>query len=334
MELRLRKSIKIFAPGSSLRRRVAYSLAIVRLVLVPVIFLAVYYLFTMGLIVDRIVNVDAPAARLAEQASVEMLDARRAERNYLLLRDPEYVTSNQESVDRVKQALGEIRDLEPAEQSAAQQTLESVALYGQQFAEAVSLTDKPGSTPSERTQEVVRAYQKDLNGLLKQARRKTRAQLIEDLRGQVGSFDVQIAKTLEAGDPTLRRVTPGLQASSQQVLRGASELESRSWARVQQDHKDARHLLYRAEWVLSIVSGLTLLLSVWISFVLPRQVVKPLLDLREAVDHAASGNYQIDFELRGEGEVVELAKSVRNLIAYALDVAPREARQGSGRLQT
>jgi nitrogen fixation/metabolism regulation signal transduction histidine kinase len=93
-------------------------------------------------------------------------------------------------------------------------------------------------------------------------------------------------------------------------------VETRSWARVQRDHEEARHLLYRAEWVLSIVSALTLLLSVWISFILPRQVVKPLLELREAVDHAASGNYLIDFELRGEGEVVELAKSVRNLITH------------------
>jgi len=100
------------------------------------------------------------------------------------------------------------------------------------------------------------------------------------------------------------------------VLQLASELEARSWARVQRDHEEARHLLYLAEWVLSIVSAFTLLLSVWISFVLPRQVVKPLLELREAVDHAASGNYLIDFELRGEGEVVELAKSVRNLITH------------------
>jgi signal transduction histidine kinase len=57
-------------------------------------------------------------------------------------------------------------------------------------------------------------------------------------------------------------------------------------------------------------------LSIWISFVLPRQVVKPLVDLREAVDNAASGNYQIDFELRGEGELIDLAKSVRNLITH------------------
>ncbi|MFZ0758908.1 MAG: hypothetical protein WAM69_03070 [Candidatus Sulfotelmatobacter sp.] len=319
MELGLRKSFKIVAPGLSLRRRVAYSLAIVRLILVPVIFLAVYYLFMMGLIVDRIVSVDAPIARLAEQASVEMLDARRAERNYFLLRDPEYVMANQESLARVKQALEKIRDLGSEEQATTQQALENVTLYGQRFASAVSLTETPGGTPAGRAAEVVAAYEKDLNELLRQARHKTRSQLIDDLRSQVGSFDLQIARTLEAGDPTLRRVTPGLQDSSQQVLQRASQLEGLGWAHVERDHQEARSLLDRAEWVLSIVSGLTLLLSIWISFVLPRQVVKPLLDLKEAVDEAASGNYLIDFELRGEGEVVELAKSVHNLIAHVLD---------------
>ncbi len=64
------------------------------------------------------------------------------------------------------------------------------------------------------------------------------------------------------------------------------------------------------------MSALTLFLSIWISFTLPRQVVKPLVELREAVDQAASGNYEIDFELRGEGELVDLAKSVQNLIAH------------------
>ena len=74
-----RKPFKVFTRGVSLRRRVAYSLAIVRLILVPVIFLAVYYLFRMGWIVDRIVSVDAPTANLAERVTVEMLDARRAD---------------------------------------------------------------------------------------------------------------------------------------------------------------------------------------------------------------------------------------------------------------
>ena len=117
MPWKIRKSFKIFAAGSSLRKRVAYSLAIVRLILVPVIFLAVYYLFVMGRIVDRIVNVDAPAAKLAEQASIEMLEARRAARNYALLRDPEYLQTNQKSLTSVRQILVRIGDLEPGDKT-------------------------------------------------------------------------------------------------------------------------------------------------------------------------------------------------------------------------
>jgi hypothetical protein len=57
MKLGIRRSFKILAPGNSLRRRIAYSLALVRLILAPVILLAVYYLFRMSWIVDRIVTV-------------------------------------------------------------------------------------------------------------------------------------------------------------------------------------------------------------------------------------------------------------------------------------
>lgn len=314
MEVGLRKSFKILAPGSSLRRRVAYSLAIVRLVLVPVIFLAVYYLFAMGWIVDRIVNVDAPVTTLAEQISVEMLDARRAERSYLLLREPEYVKANEQVLAEINATAGKIRSLAPQEQPLTDALFAKIEQYQEEFGKAVALAREPGGTAAERIQRVVQAYEKDLNDLLKESSRHSRARLIDNLRSRVGSFDAQITNTMEAGDPVLRQVAPALQTSSEQVLQAASELESRSWQRVLKDHQAARDLLHRAEWVLSIVSALTFLLSVWISFVLPRQVVKPLVQLRKAVEHAAAGNYQIEFELSGQGEVVELAKSVKRLI--------------------
>src|SRR6266404_4169650 len=106
------RSFKILAPGDSLRRRTAYSLAIVRIILAPVIFMAVYYLFRMGWIVDRIVNVDAPAAALAQQASIEMLEARRAERNYLLLHDATDLATNHDAVAKTEQTLQDIQHLE------------------------------------------------------------------------------------------------------------------------------------------------------------------------------------------------------------------------------
>lgn len=314
MRWKIRKSFKIFAPGSALRKRVAYSLAVVRLILVPVILLAVYYLFAMGRIVDRIVNVDAPAAKLAEQASIEILEARRAVRNYILFQDPEYLRANDESLAKVRQLLMQIGDFEPDEKPAVQEGLDAVNRYDQQFASAVSTMGQRRPDPVQQIREAVQAYEKDLDDLVKAAKHKKRAQLIQDLRARVGSFDARITQAIQEANPAFRHVTPDLMASSQETLQVASELEQRNWARVQMDHREARQLIRRAEWALSIVSAITFLFSVWVSFILPSQVTKPLVRLKEAVDHAATGNYEIDFELHGGGEVVELAKSIQNLI--------------------
>jgi len=313
MRWRIRKSFKIFAPGSSLRKRVAYSLAIVRLILVPVIFLPVYYLFAMGRIVDRIVNVDAPAAKLAEQASIEILEARRAARNYVLFQDPEYLRENQESLTNVRQILSRIKDLEPGEETTVQKGLAAVGQYQQRFASAVSTMGQHKQEPVDRIRQAVTAYEKDLNSLLGERRHKNRAELIQELRTRANSFDTRITEAIQVANPALSQVTPDLRASSQETLELTSGMEQQNWGRVQTDHQEARQLIRRAEWALSIVSAVTLLFSVWVSLILPGQVAKPLVSLKEAVDHAATGNFEIDFELHGGGEVVELAKSVQKL---------------------
>src|ERR1700684_826063 len=138
LKSRMRKTFAIFTPATSLRRRVLYSFALVRLVLAPVILLAVYYLFQMGWIVDRIVSVDAPAATLAQQASIEMQEARRAERNYFLLRDTTYVNTTRNLLAEVTNTLSNIRNLEPEEDATTQKVLGATALYQQQFAVAVA----------------------------------------------------------------------------------------------------------------------------------------------------------------------------------------------------
>src|ERR1700739_4295206 len=128
MRTGIQKSFKILAPGNSLRRRTAYSLALVRLILAPVIFLAVYYLFRMSWIVDRIVNIDAPAATLAQQASIEMLEARRAERNFLLLHDASDLAANHDAVAKTEQTLQDIQSLETNDIEAVQEASHALPL--------------------------------------------------------------------------------------------------------------------------------------------------------------------------------------------------------------
>lgn len=316
---RIGKRLRVFARGASLRRRVAYSLAMVRLILVPVILLAVYYLFSMWWILDRIVSVDAPVATLAEHASISMLDARRAERSYFLLHDPSDLEQNHGSISDLTQLIETIRQLQPTEAQTTQKMLDETNLYQKRLNDAVGRMG-PGSPPAmTRIQGVVRAYENDLNDLLRHANRETRAQLIQALQNQVGSLDAQIAETLVAEDPAFRQITLDLKSSSDDVIRLSSDLEKRSWERVEQDHHEARELVHRAEWVLGIVSFLTLVLSVLVSFILPREAVKPLVDLKAAVDNAAAGNYEIEFEVQGEGEVVQLANSLRKLISHVGD---------------
>ena len=325
MPFRIRKTFAIFTSGTSLRHRVLYSFAIVRLVLAPVILLAVYYLFQMGWIVDRIVSVDAPAATLAQQASIQMLEARRAERNYSLLRDTASVNANHDLLAEITDILIKIRNLEPDEQVTTQNIIEAIQRYRQQFAAAVAAMGQPGNAPRERINTVVRNYERDLNGLVQKDSRKSRAKLVEELRTEVDSFDAEITNTVETGDPTFRPYASDIESSSHEVFNLTSGLEARNWQRVQDDHRNAQGLLRRAEWVVSIVSVLVILLSVWITFALPREIVKPLISLKNAVDDAASGNYHIEFELEGKGEVVDLAKSVRNLISHITQVQQTEA---------
>ena len=316
MKIEVRKLFKILAPGNSLRRRTAYSLTLVRLILAPVIFLAVYYLFRMGWIVDRIVNVDAPAATLAQQASIEISEARRAGLNFLLFRDKEYLVTNRESIDKTQQTFDHILRLEPDEQSPIQQAAEALNLYRQRFAAAAYAFEPSGQAPMDRVRAVVRAYEADLDNLLKRSKYSKRDQLVGELRKRVASFDAKISETAQEGNPKLQRVIEDLQTLSEQILQQASALETVNWDRVQKDHAEAEHLIDQAEWALSIVSAITFLVSVWVSFVLPRQVVKPLLQLKEAIDQAAEGNDEIEFDVQGKGEVVELVESLRRLFAF------------------
>jgi methyl-accepting chemotaxis protein len=287
---------RVFASGVSLRRRVAYSLAIVRLILVPVILLAIYYLFAMGRIVDRIVSVDAPVATLAQRASIEMLDARRAERNYFLLHDAADLEANHQALLQLEQAIATCGDLQPEERPAVEKIQALVKFYRQRFQDVIA-----------------------------QQGQQSRGRLVDELRSRVEAFDAQMITALEADNPAVRQATADLRTSSDEILRLASDLEKRGWERVQRSHEEAGILVHRAEWVLIIVSSLTILLSVWVSFTLPRAVVKPLVDLKSAVDHAAGGNYEIEFDLKGEAEVVQLAESVKNLIAHL-----REKKNNSG----
>ena len=260
------RSFIVLLQGFSLRRRVALSLALVRLILVPVIFLAVYYLFAMASIVDRIVSVDAPVATNAERASIEMLDARRAETNYFLLHDPDDIARNRESLRQLEKTVQACRTLQPEEKPTFDDLEAQITFYRLSFNHAVERLGESNMPPIQSLRQVVRTYQKDLDDVLTNSPRESRTRLIEMLRARIESFDAEVAAKVEENDPEIRQTSRDLATASQRIINLSTELESRSWQRVQRDHERARALLIRAEVVGGIVSVITLLVSIWVSF--------------------------------------------------------------------
>lgn len=251
----------------------------------------------------------------AERASIVMLDAQRTERNYFLLHDPDDRKSNQQTIENLQKMVRSIHNTQPQEATAVKEMQDELMAYQEGMSKAEQRVSEAGQPRIDRLRGAVLAYEKDLNQVLRGARRQSRASLIRELHSRTSKFDSEIAAA-GSEDPVLQSISLELEEAASSFLSQASGLEQRSWNRVESDHHDARRLMVRAEWVLGSVSLLVLLISIWVSYVLPKEVVQPLLDLKEAVDHAAAGNYEIEFDVKGKGEVVDLANSVRNLIGH------------------
>jgi hypothetical protein len=68
--------------------------------------------------------------------------------------------------------------------------------------------EEPGKSLADRIQSVVKAYQGDLDQLLKRTRPAKRQELVEELRKRINSFDSQITATAQQDNPELRKVSP------------------------------------------------------------------------------------------------------------------------------
>ena len=270
MVWRSRRSFIVLLQGFSLRRRVASSLALVRLILVPVIFTAVYYLFAMASIVDRIVNVDAPVARNAERRprwkSLTPAGPRPTIFSFTI-RTISLATAmalHRLGGDTIQQS----RKLQPEEQPTFDEMDGQVAFYRSSFDHAVRRLGESNLPPIDSLRSIVRNYQKDLDDVLTHSTGETRTRLIEMLRARIESFDTEVAAKVEENDPEIRQTSRDLATASQRIATLSSDLEKRGWRRVQKDHERARALLIRAEIIGGIISFITLLVSIWVSFVL------------------------------------------------------------------
>src|SRR5208282_1425951 len=115
----------------------------------------------------------------AERASIEMLDARRAETNYFLLHDPDDIARNRVSLMQLEQTVQTCRALQPEEKATFDDLEAQITLYRSGFNHAVERLGESNLPPVESLREIVRTYKKDLDDVLAHSPRESRTRLIE-----------------------------------------------------------------------------------------------------------------------------------------------------------
>src|SRR5258708_37051025 len=106
-----------------------------------------------------------------------MLGMGGGERKLVLLYETADVKANHDSLTAVSGILNQIRALHPEEEITIQNALNSVNRYQQGFEEAVSYFSQPGEAQRGCLETVVRNYESDLNTLVRQNNRNSRAKL-------------------------------------------------------------------------------------------------------------------------------------------------------------
>ncbi len=319
--MRLWKSWERYGSRLSMKGRIGLGITISRLIFLPVIFLAVYYIAGMVNATNQIATVDAKVARLAEQIISEIGEMRRAEKNYLLLKDPTYLKKINELSQLV---IAQIEDgllISSTERSRFAAMKVAVKAYVTNI-EIISQSSEPVQDAAALNQfsSMVQSYQERIDSLLAVAKRSRSqqeiSQSIDAISNEAMSFDSFIVKSVIDSEPKRSKLLEELKSKGDEIALLARQVNENSWKQVEEARSGAEQLGNRATLLITITLGFTLLLSFALTWYLPRRVMHPIREITQALRKASNGDYDVFLHLSAKDELGELVNEFHNLINH------------------
>jgi nitrogen fixation/metabolism regulation signal transduction histidine kinase len=324
MRLRFRKFWQGYGNRLSMKSRIGLGITISRLIFLPVIFMAIYYIAVMVSATNQIATVDAKVARMAEQIISEIAEMRRAEKNYLLLKDPAYLKKINEVSQQVIAQIEDGLFISSSERNRFAEMKEAVKAYVSNI-ELVSQSSEPlpDAAALNRFAELVRSYQKRIDSLLEVANRlKSQdviSQSIDAISNEAMSFDRYILQSVIASEPQRSKLLAELQSKGDQIALLARQINENSWKKVEEERSHTERLGNRATLLITITLTVTLLLSFAFTWYLPRRVLNPIREITQALRKASSGNYDVFLHLSAKDELGDLVNEFHNLVDHMRD---------------
>jgi HAMP domain-containing protein/CHASE3 domain sensor protein len=319
MDLQFWNYFRKYENRLSLKGRIGLGITISRLIFLPVIFLAVYYIAGMVNTTNQIARVDAKSALLAEQISAEINEMRSTEKNYLLLKDPGELKKIKERAQVILAHIDDGEDTGSGENAHFAQLKDLVKSYFSTI-EKISQTNESvqDATALSQFSKLVRNHQNRIDAFFavaNQARsREEISRTVDEISKEAMSFDNFILQSVMVPQPSTTRQE--LQSKGEEIEALVRQIRANSWGRVSEERNYAEHLGSRATLLITITLAVTLLLSFAFTWYLPRKVLRPIREVAQALRKASSGNYDVFLQLKPKDELGELVGEFHNLVEH------------------
>ncbi len=313
----------------SMKGRIGLGIAASRLIFLPVITLAIYYIANMKDAANRIAYYEVKAARFADQAVQDITEIRKSERDFLLLKDPVHLKEiddkGQKLLHQIENGLLENEPLIDAGEKIKFEMFRSEVKKYLNHIQSLSQTIGPSSTIANYPQfpEMVGSYQKLVNSMLEAAKSSRSADEISRSIVEVSnpdlSFDRFVIQTLVGSDANRAGLYKELQSRGAQLELLARQISQTRWKKMELERSKIEELGDRATLLITITLVLTLVVSFTFTWYLPRRVLNPLRQITQALRSASSGNYDVFLHLSAKDELGEMVNEFHNLIEHIRD---------------
>lgn len=307
-----------------MKSRIGLGISASRLIFAPVVTLAIYYIAGMVSAAKHIATVDVDVARLADESITEIAEIRKAEKDFLLLKDPAYLKKIDANSQALFHRIENMMALDPSRKALFVQINDVLREYRDGI-DQLSQSSPPVSDGQGREQFVglVDGYRDRIDKMLEAAKQSRTpdeiSRSIVEINNGTMPFDQYVVQASVGAQPQRTRILSNMQSRGEQLESLAKSISDSSWNKVEEERNRTEALGHRASVLITITLALTLIVSFLFTWLLPRRVMRPLNQVTEALRKASRGNYDVFLHLSAKDEVGELVNEFHNLIEHMRD---------------
>jgi PAS domain S-box-containing protein len=308
--------------GVSIRARVTWTLIIFFTALMPVVVLSTYYSSGMFRSIEQIVSVDVRLAIVAEDVSQSMLQARRAEKNFLLFGDPSYLDEITANLSRIDSLVSEGIPLSQAEQPRLDNIANLIAQYRLTLDTLVALAEgERRRDPYAQIRQEFAEHRKTFDQMIREALstkgKAKRDSLLAQAMDYLGAFDVTKIGEISSTSPDRNRLLADLKHVSSAVDSLASRIATQARADMESHRMRGERLGTRGQRNTLTALMLTIILVICLLIFMPARTVRPITRLTNVIHQAGEGDLKVRLESLPSDEVGELALHLNKLLSRA-----------------